>query len=47
MVIWSDLGGSVFRFMIERGMLLGIVGDVGKFFLWVNLWGYCLLIVGV
>lgn len=29
MVMRSDLGGSVLRFMVEKGILGGIVNDVG------------------
>lgn len=36
MVTRSDPGGSVPRFMIERGTPPGIVGDAGKFLTWVN-----------
>lgn len=36
MVTRSDPGGSVPRFMIERGTPPGIVGDAGKFLNWVN-----------
>ncbi|KAK0389440.1 hypothetical protein NLU13_3015 [Sarocladium strictum] len=40
MVTRSDPGGSVPRFMIERGTPPGIVGDAGKFLKWVDSRGH-------